>query len=161
MLGRRKRQGGAFFGRLPAVFIALPGATLLLLATVRGADAQSAIPNVPQGSPLPHIVPQQPPKLGAGLPNFQPLTGGGVVPNAMIPVRSVTIIGATAFPAAQLGELTGGLAGRAVPLPKLEATRRQLVNLYRRHGFILTTVSMDIDAAGNVRLLLPKAESSR
>ena len=150
----RKRQGGAFFGRLPAVFIALPGAALLVLATVRGADAQSAIPNVPQGSPLPHIVPQQPPKLGAGLPNFQPLTAGGAVPNAMIPVRSITIIGATAFPAARLGELTGGLAGQAVPLPKLEAARRALLALYRRHGFILTTVSMDIDAAGNVRFIV-------
>lgn len=76
------------------------------------------------------------------------------MPNAMIPVHSLTIIGATAFSAARLGGLTGGLACQAVPLLKLEAARRALVNLYRSHGFILTTVSMDIDAAGNVRFII-------
>jgi hemolysin activation/secretion protein len=150
----RKRRGDAFFPRLPVVFIALSGAVLLDLAAVRGADAQTVLPNVPQGSPLPHILPPQQPKLGGGLPNFQPLTSEGAVPNAVIPVRSVTIIGATAFPAGRLGGLTGGLAGQAVPLPKLEAARRALLDLYRSHGFILTTVSMDIDAAGNVRFIV-------
>src|ERR1700731_4691633 len=50
--------------------------------------------------------------------------------------------------------MTGGLAGQAVLLPKLEAARRALLDLYRSHGFILTTVSMDIDAAGNVRFII-------
>jgi hemolysin activation/secretion protein len=150
----RKRRGGTFFLRLPVALAALSGAVLLDLVAVRGADAQTTLPNVPQGSPLPHILPPQQPKLGGGLPSFQPLTTEGAVPSAVIPVRSVTIIGATAFPAGRLGGLAGGLAGQAVPLPKLEAARRALLDLYRSHGFILTTVSMDIDAAGNVRFIV-------
>lgn len=119
----------------------------------RGAHAQS-LPNFLRTSPLPHITPQSPPQLGAGLPNFQPQTREGALPNVLIHVRSVTIIGATAFSPSQLNGLTAGLAGHAVALPQIEAARRALVSLYRGHGFILTTVSMDIDAAGNIRFVV-------
>ena len=124
------------------------------LAEAGPAAAQATGPSFPQQSPLQHIAPQPAPPLGAALPNFQPETNEATLPNAVIAVRSVTVIGATAFPAAQLNALTAGLAGQSVPLPQIEAARRSLVNLYRGHGFILTTVSMDIDAAGNVHFVI-------
>lgn len=113
----------------------------------------SAPPSL-QTSPLPHIAPQITPSLGAGLPDFSPLNTAGALPNAAIPVGSVTIIGATAFPPARLQALTAGLAGKTVPLTRLEAARRALVGLYRQNGFVLSTVSMNIDQAGDVQFII-------
>jgi hemolysin activation/secretion protein len=113
-----------------------------------------ALPNVPQQSPLPHIAPVTTPNLGTGLPNFT--TGGAEapLPNAAIPVQSVSIVGATAFPPATLNATINGLGQRTVPLAQIEAARRALVDLYRGHGYVLTTVSLDIDAQGNVRFIV-------
>jgi hemolysin activation/secretion protein len=113
-----------------------------------------ALPNVPQQSPLPHIEPVTPPSLGAGLPNFAAPGTEGALPSAAIPVQSVSIIGATAFPPAALNAATRGLAQRTVPLSQIETARRSLVALYRGHGFVLTTISLDIDAQGNVRFIV-------
>ncbi len=113
-----------------------------------------SLPNVPQQSPLPHIEPQTPPNLGSGLPNLAPSGAEAPLPNAIIPVDSVSIIGATAFAPAALNAATRGLAQKSVPLSQIEAARRALVTLYRSHGFVLTTVSLDIDARGNVRFIV-------
>jgi hemolysin activation/secretion protein len=121
---------------------------------VPGAATQAILPNVPQQSPLPHITPQTPPNLGAGLPNFAPSATETTLPNAPIPVQSVSIIGATAFGPQALNATTTGLTGQTVPLPQIEARRRALLALYRDHGYLLTTVSMDIDASGNVRFIV-------
>jgi hemolysin activation/secretion protein len=114
----------------------------------------AATTGVPQVSPLQHILPPAKPALGAGLPEFQPQTAEGALPSVTIPVRSVSIVGATAFPAPVLDAIVRGLAGHRVPLAKIEAARRVLVALYRRHGFILSTISLDIDAQGNVRFIV-------
>lgn len=114
----------------------------------------ASLPNVPQQSPLTHIAPVAPPNLGAGLPNFGATGPEGVLPSAIIQVQSVSIIGATAFPPEALNAATRGLAQHAVPLSQIEAARRALVDLYRGHGFVLTTVSLDIDAQGNVRFIV-------
>ncbi|HET9147297.1 MAG TPA: ShlB/FhaC/HecB family hemolysin secretion/activation protein [Acetobacteraceae bacterium] len=122
------------------------------------AHAQSVPPallnQVPQVSPLPHILPMPKPRLGGSLPNFRPLTPEAAVPNARVPVRSVAVIGATAFPRARLDEVTARLTGPAVPLARIEAARRGLVSLYRRHGYVLTAVSAEIDAAGDLRFIV-------
>lgn len=141
--------------------VALYGAILSIGIGVRPAWAQLAqnplpqsLPNVPQQSPLPHIEPQTPPNLGSGLPNLAPSGAEAPLPNAIIPVDSVSIIGATAFAPAALNAATRGLAQKSVPLSQIEAARRALVTLYRSHGFVLTTVSLDIDARGNVRFIV-------
>ncbi len=120
------------------------------------AAAQSVPPSAPSTtvSPIPHILPPAPPTLGAGLPNFTSSGTEAPLPTVTINVASASIIGATAFPAAQLDALTAGLAGHQVALSTIEASRRALVNLYRRHGYVLTTVSLDIDSAGNVRFIV-------
>ncbi len=113
-----------------------------------------SLPNVPQQNPLQHIEPPTQPNLGAGLPNFSPSGTEGALPNAAIPVQSVTIIGATAFPPEALNAATRGLAQSTVPLARIETARRALVDLYRSHGFVLTTVSLDIDSQGNVKFIV-------
>lgn len=140
--------------------VVMPAALPLIGLWVAIAVAQAqpvspgALPNVPQVSPLEHIMPQTAPNLGAGLPNFAPLSTGAALPVVNIFVHSVTIVGATAFPAAKLAGLTQGLQGQTLPLAKLEAARLSLVGLYRSHGFVLTTVSMEINAAGDVRFIV-------
>ncbi|HQT63991.1 MAG TPA: ShlB/FhaC/HecB family hemolysin secretion/activation protein [Acidocella sp.] len=129
---------------------ALCGGVLLLPVT---AFSQTA-PTTLQSSPIPNIKPETPPNLGAGLPNFQPLTAEGKLPSAMIQVGTVTVIGGTAFPQAQLNQLVAGLAGQRVALSKIEDTRLALVALYRKQGFVLSTVSMDIDGKGDVRFII-------
>jgi hemolysin activation/secretion protein len=136
---------------IPHLWAAAAASLALAAAPAR---AQTALPSVPQQSPLPHIEPITPPNLNAGLPNF---TAGGTeapLPSAAIPVQTVSIIGATAFPPDTLKAATAGLAQRTVPLAQIEAARRALVALYRGHGFVLTTVSLDIDAQGNVRFIV-------
>jgi hemolysin activation/secretion protein len=112
------------------------------------------LPNVPQQSPLQHIEPPAQPNLGAGLPSFAPSGTESPLPAAQIPVQSVSIVGATAFAPQALNAATRGLAQKTVPLSQIEAARRALVDLYRSHGFVLTTVSLDIDAQGNVRFIV-------
>lgn len=130
------------------------GAVSCGLALVPVVALAQSVPTSLESSPLPHIAPQTPPSLGAGLPNFQPLNTEGKLPSAIIPVGTVTIIGATAFTPAQLDKITAGLAGSKVPLNQLETIRLALVDLYRSHGFVLSTVSMDIDAKGDVRFIV-------
>jgi hemolysin activation/secretion protein len=131
--------------------VLLPCVTVLSCFGVANAQVARA-PLVT--SPLPHIVPVPAPKLGAGLPDFETKGTEAAVPSVVIPVHSVTVVGATAFPPAQLAVLTAGLAGQEVPLQKIETARLALVTLYRGQGFVLTTVSLDIDSAGNVRFIV-------
>jgi hemolysin activation/secretion protein len=138
---------------LQRALLALAGVAAAGLLGARGAVAQTVPQNVPEQNPLNHIAPVTPPPLGA-VPDFAPSGAEPALPNAAIPVRSVSIIGATAFSPAALNAATRGLAGQTVPLAKVEAARRALVDLYRGHGFVLTTVSLDIDAAGNVRYIV-------
>ncbi|HQT85685.1 MULTISPECIES: ShlB/FhaC/HecB family hemolysin secretion/activation protein [Acidiphilium] len=135
------------------------GFGLLMVAGGTVAYGQTAAPpallnQVPQASPIPHILPKAPPNLGRSLPNFQPLGQEGAVPHAAVPVRSAAVIGATAFPASVLAHTIGPLVGPAVPLASVEAARLRLVSLYRDHGFVLTAVSAEINAGGDLRFIV-------
>ncbi len=117
------------------------------------ALAQVSVPSL-SVSPIPRIAPPSPPRLGGALPAI-PQGGPEVsLPEISILVRSASIVGSTAFPPAKLNGIIAGLAGRNVPLQKLEADRRAMVDLYRGHGYILSTVTLDVDARGNVRFIV-------
>ena len=148
----KRQRPGNWAARLAVAGIAL--AAHPARAQLSQNPLPPALPNVPQQNPLPHIEPATPPNLGAGLPNFSPSGTEGPLPNAAIPVQSVTMIGASAFPPLALNAATSGLAQRTVPLTRIESARRALVNLYRSHGFVLTTVSLDIDSQGNVKFIV-------
>ncbi|MDE1905742.1 MAG: ShlB/FhaC/HecB family hemolysin secretion/activation protein, partial [Rhodospirillales bacterium] len=99
-------------------------------------------------------MPAPTPNLGQGLPAIPQGGPTSPLPPVAIPVRSASIIGATAFAPARLNKIIAGLAGQSVPLSKLAADRAALVALYRNHGYILSTVTLDVDAAGNVRFVV-------
>jgi hemolysin activation/secretion protein len=137
--------------------VSLYALTVVLALTwggTHGALAQPAPTQFLQSSPIPHIAPPETPKLGAGLPNFVTPGVEGPLPSATIAIGTVTVVGATAFPPAVLNKITAGLAGTPQPLTHIEAIRRALVAIYRAHGFVLSTVSLDIDAQGNVRYIV-------
>jgi hemolysin activation/secretion protein len=136
------------------VSLAAAISVLVLVPSLAFAQSVPQAPPLLQANPLEHIAPQTTPNLGAGLPTFGATGTEGALPTANISVGTVTVVGATAFTPAQLNAVTAGLAGTSAPLDKIEAARRSLVALYRRHGFVLSTVSMDIDRQGDVRYIV-------
>lgn len=130
------------------------GVAILACGVGSAAPVPSIIQQVPQSSPLPHILPRQTPDLGKSLPNFHPVGREGVVPNASVPVHAVSILGATAFSHARLEAAIGKLTGARIPLKSIEAARLRLLDLYRRHGYVLTAVSAEINDAADLRFIV-------
>ncbi len=153
-----RRAGGALIRHAGGALIRHAGGALcgvLALAVGTAARAQTA-PFVPPAvvSPLPRITPP-PSALPSGtVPNFAGPGSESALPAMTLTVKSVAIVGATAFAPARLDGFTAGLAGATVPLSRIEAARLALVALYRGEGYVLTTVSLDIDGDGNVRFVV-------
>lgn len=118
------------------------------------AAASSAEPPVPQGSPLPRMVPPALPSAAPGveLPLLPP--PGTEVPNRPVKVISTTIEGATVYLPADLARHTDGLIGSATSLPKIDTARQAILQQYRSQGFVLTTVSVKLDAVGHLRFIV-------
>lgn len=119
--------------------------------------AQAPAPNlrqVPEGSPIPRMLPPAPPSTapGTALPALPP--PGGEVPNRTVQVTEVTVDGVTAFPAADIARYTQGLTGPAVPLPQIDAARQAILQQYRSAGYVLSTVSANLDTAGKLRFIV-------
>jgi hemolysin activation/secretion protein len=76
------------------------------------------------------------------------------VPSRPVRVSSVTVAGVTAFPQREVEQLTTGLVGSAVPLPKIDAARQAILRLYRSNGYVLTTVSANLGADGALRFVV-------
>ena len=124
------------------------------VAVIPAADAQvpSGITNpVPQGSPVERVLPPAPPNVSPAVVVPPPPAPGSEVPNRPVRVDSVDIEGATAYPRAEIARLTEGLVGPAVPLPKIDAARQAILQLYRGDGYVLSTVSVHIDASFRLR----------
>jgi hemolysin activation/secretion protein len=124
-----------------------------LLFVLPAAALSQAVSPVPQGSPIPRILPRQAPELAprAGDPAPQP---GGEVPDVAVRVGDVRIEGASAYPPAELERLVAGLTGAAVPLARIEEARLAVLNRYRGDGYVLTAVSAEVDAAGRLRFVV-------
>lgn len=110
-------------------------------------------PRVPQGSPIPRILPRQPPTVTPALP-AAPQTGPEEVPAVSVVVHSVTVTGSTIYPSAELNAEVAGLAGQAIPLAEIEAARVALLERYRADGFALTSVTAVLDEKGALRLVV-------
>ncbi|MBS0558722.1 MAG: ShlB/FhaC/HecB family hemolysin secretion/activation protein [Proteobacteria bacterium] len=95
---------------------------------------------IPLGSPLPGVVPPQQPNVAPGLPKGQPLPPLPAEGGERFAIDTVSVAGATAYPASRLAALTQGLTGSAVSEVRIEAARRAIVDLYRGDGYDFTTV---------------------
>ncbi len=132
-------------------------ALMLLGATATGLPALAQLPPVnpvPQGSPIPRILPPAPPAVGPGGVIAPPSAPSGEIPNRPVRVTSVTIDGVTAYPQPELMQLTSGLIGPAVPLTQIDAARQAILQHYRSDGYVLTTVSVNLSATGALRFVV-------
>jgi hemolysin activation/secretion protein len=155
---RQRSRTGAALGGGTAI-------ALMLLLPAAPARAQRPPPavtgnEVPQGSPLPRILPPAPPSVSTGLPTLPQANASGEVPKVDVAVSAVSVEGATAYPDARLAALTAGLTGPAIPLPQIEAARTALLNLYRGDGFVLTTVTASLGAGGALRFIVSEGHIS-
>ena len=105
---------------------------------------------VPQGSPIPRILPSLPPRVAPGTDLTLPATPSAV-PAVDVAIRDVVVAGATAFPLDRLNGLTAGLVGPSIPVARIEAARAALLTLYRGEGFVLTTVTANVSPGGDLR----------
>jgi hemolysin activation/secretion protein len=131
------------------------GAAIVLLGAAVPAMAQiNAASPVPQGSPIPRMMPPAPPSSapGVALPALPPPSGE--VPNRTVLVTAVSVDGVTAFPPADIARYTQDLAGPAVPLPKIDAARQAILQHYRSAGYVLSTVSANLDPTGKLRFIV-------
>ena len=135
----------------------LPG-TLLLCCIATAAPALAQAPanlrQVPQGSPIPRVLPPAPPATapGTALPALPP--PGAEVPNRTVNVTTVAVDGVTAFPLSAITHFTAGLTGPAVPLTKIDAAREAILQYYRSSGYVLCTVSANLDTSGALRIVV-------
>lgn len=113
-----------------------------------------AAQQVPQGSPIPRVLPPAPPKVApkAALPALPP--PGAAVPNRPVLITSVAVEGVTAYPPGSFAHDIEGLTGPAVPLPRINAARQAILQQYRSDGYVLTTVSANIDGAGKLHFIV-------
>ncbi len=135
----------------------LIGAGMLFAAAAAPAPvhAQAPPPTVPQGSPIPRILPPAPPSVSPGAPLAPPPAPSTEVPNQPVRVTSVSIEGVTAYPMSALSPLTDGLVGPATPLPRIDAARLAILQHYRADGYVLSAVSVNFDVpSGRLRFIV-------
>ena len=125
-------------------------ASLLSQAAI-AQPASGAPGTVPQGSPIPRVLPAPTPGALPAAPGLTAPVAPGTVPGGNVAIRRATVQGATAYPDARLAPLIGGLAGRTVPVARIEEARAAILSLYRGDGYALTTVTATVDPAGDVR----------
>src|SRR4051812_12545925 len=137
-------------GRYASVF-------LVMVMTGAGPLSAQVLPQVnlpgrvPQGSPLPRVLPRPEPQVGPGLSEPALPGAAGIAPNRTVRVIGVTVAGATAYDEAALLALAPGLIGPAVPAARIEEARQAILSRYRQDGYVLTNVFANVDRAGNLR----------
>ncbi len=140
--------------RCIAAALMLEGA--IAAASMAAAQPVPLVPSnpVPQGSPIPRVLPPAPPSVAPGTVIPPPSGPGAEVPHRPVRVTSVEIEGVTAYPQPEIAQLAAGLVGPAVPLPQIDAARQAIVQRYRADGYVLTTVAANLDKDGRLRLVV-------
>lgn len=129
---------GAAFATAPMGFAQAPPATNL----------------VPQGSPIPRVLPPAPPSVAPAPAIPLPVTPNAEVPNRPVRVDAVQIEGVTAYSQPEIAQFAAGLVGPSVPLPKIDAARQAILQRYRGDGYVLTTVSVRIDSSYHLHFVI-------
>lgn len=79
------------------------------------------------------------------------------MPNVAVPVQNVVITGATVFPEHRLRPLIAGLTGPRVKLAAIEKARVAILDLYRRNGYPLVTVSATLGSSETLNFTVIEA----
>jgi hemolysin activation/secretion protein len=150
--GRQRGRIGTF---TPGLWLLATAAVLAVAAMPGPAGAQTSGASVPQGSPIPRILPPPPPSVGPGVPTLPLPAPGTEVPNRPVNVTSVSVEGVTAYPQAEIATLAAGLVGPATPLPQIDAARLAILQHYRADGYVLSAVSINFNVAtGQLRFIV-------
>ena len=161
------RQGKLCPQCRPAVLAALL-CVIISAASVSSARAQALRPPegglvnpVPQGSPIPRILPAPPaptvtaPSPGPTPPSGQELTGQPVF------VSDVFFEGLTVYPESDFARQAQDLKGRTVPVRQIDDVRQAIVQRYRDDGYTLATVSVKVGANGLLRFIVTEGHIAR
>lgn len=140
--------------------LACGAALVLLLLVASGALAQPAggIAVPPQGTPIPQLAPQSLPPVGPGVRLPTPTEPALTAKAGTVAITSISVEGATAFPATRLEQAVRIVRSPAVPVREIEAARLALLNLYREAGYVFTTVDAAVDREGRLRLQVNEAQ---
>lgn len=133
---------------------------LLPLLLLPPPSAAQQIGPVPQGSPIPRILPRAAPEVGPAAPEA-PAPAETPMPDMAVPIATVRIEGATAYPLSELERMLPPLTGPAVPLARIEQARLALLRRYREDGYVLTGVSAEVEAGGRLRFLVAEGRISQ
>jgi hemolysin activation/secretion protein len=149
------RQRGKIVGFAPGLWLLATAAVLAAAAISGPAGAQTSGASVPQGSPIPRILPPPPPTVSPGGPILQAPAPSTEVPNRPVNVTSVSVEGVTAYPQGEIAALAAGLVGPATPLPQIDAARLAILQHYRADGYVLSAVSINFNVAtGQLRFIV-------
>lgn len=107
---------------------------------------------VPQGSPLPRIVPPTPPRLSAPAPAPAPPQISRGNPSDVFALQGAVVEGATIFPPESWAPLIGRMRGQ-VTRAEVEAVRQEILARYRAAGYLLTGVTL-ADGGNVVRFVV-------
>ena len=99
------------------------------------------------------MLPPQPPSVAPAAPAAS-AAPGKPLPAVDVHITSVSVEGVTAYPKGSFAAETQGLTGPAVPLAHIEAARSAILQRYRGDGYVLSAVSVSIDAKGALRFLV-------
>jgi hemolysin activation/secretion protein len=116
---------------------------------------------VPQGSPIPRILPAPPPTTvpapspGPTPPSGEELTGPPVF------VSRVSFEGITVYPEADFEREARDLVGPAVPEARIDAIRQAIVQRYKGDGYTLATISVKVGANGQLRFIVTEGRIAR
>jgi hemolysin activation/secretion protein len=145
-----------------AVTLATPARLVQAQVLPQQSVAQPALTNpVPQGSPIPRILPPSPPGVSTEGLEPLPVSPGQAVSGPPVRITGVSVEGVTVYPAAEVVALTQGLTGPAVPFSRIDAVRQEILARYRADGYVLSTVSASYDApSGRLRFQITEGHIS-
>lgn len=135
------------------VLVGLSGLVLATAAVAQPSAQSGPGGALPQGSPIPRVLPSQPPSVTPGLPLSGP-TAPTRGQSGVVLVRAIAVEGATAFGISRLNTIASGLVGPATSVARIEVARVAILNLYRDDGYALTSVTASIDPQNTLRFIV-------
>lgn len=146
----RPTRGCAWRPRRIAGRIAVALTAIVVAGRIAGAQnlPQAVLTNpVPQGSPIPRILPATPPGVSPGGIELPPSGPGAPIAGPPVRIVTVSVQGVSVYPPTEIQGMTQGLIGPALPFAQIDTVRQQILQRYRADGYVLSAVSAQYDAA--------------
>ncbi len=113
------------------------------------AQTSAPLSAVPQGSPLPRVLPPAPTTVAPGLQSPEPRRLDQILPGATVDVTQAELRGVSAYPPGRFADLLAPLSG-AVEQTRVEEVRAAILSAYRADGYVFTAVSASLESGGRL-----------